>query len=431
MRTTNGPAEMSRRQVLAAGAMGAVGWLGRPRTALGAVALRGPRQEPPDRVLVTIFLRGGADGLSLVAPYCEDRYYALRPTIGIAAPGDGRASASDRLIDLDGFYGLHPALAPLLPLYRAGQLAFIHACGSGDETRSHFEAMATMERGLDREDGPASGWLARHLESAPWENRTPLRAVALGALIPDSLRGAVGVTALDRIDDIRLVDVFSGANGAIRAHLARMYGSDRPAGDPLSAAGSEALAVLREIEDIVPAAGPPASGARYPDDELGAGLRQTSLLIKSRLGTEVAALDHVGYDTHVTQGSAQGALAGQLRSLGSSLAAFAADLGPHWARVTVVVLSEFGRRVEENSGAGTDHGHAGVMMVLGGDSIAGGRVHGRWPGLGALDGPGDLVATTDYRNVLAEVLARRIGNNDLSAVFPGLDYRPLGVTLSG
>jgi len=346
----------TRRQFLAAGGTGLLSLLGLGGmgSALGAVSLRPKsstlataRRTAPDHVLVSIFLRGGADALSLVAPYADDQYYRIRPTVAIGAPKPGGA---DRLHDLNGYFGLHPSLSPLIDLYDAKQLAIIHACGSGDETRSHFEAMATMERGLYQEEGPASGWLARHLETAPWENQTPLRAVALGSLIPDSLVGAPSATAVSSADDLRLVSSFPGGDDAIRRHLSRLYGNDphfapgtrsgtgttcpsRAMGMPpgksadLQTAGTEALAVLQKIENLSPATYKPSNGAAYPADDLGNGLRQTAFLIKSSLGMEVACLDHGGFDTHVTQGGAKGALADRLDSLAKGIAAFAADLG--------------------------------------------------------------------------------------------------------
>lgn len=456
--------ESGRRRFLAAGGAGLLSLLGLggARNALGAVSIRpaGATRKAghgaPDHVLVSIFMRGGADALSLVAPYADDNYYRLRPTIALPSPTSG-AIDSDKLHDLNGFFGLHPALAPLLGLYEEGQLAFVHACGSGDQTLSHFEAMATVERGLYRQDGPASGWLARHLDTAPWENDTPLRAVALGCLVPDSLVGAPSATAVSSAADLKLIDALPGGDAAIRLHLARLYGQDphfaprsgcladwppasrhqeatRSTGEDrdLRAAGVEALAVLRRIENLSPGTYQPANSAKYPSDDLGNALRQTAFLVKSGLGMEVACIDHDGFDTHVAQGAARGALAGRLDSLAKGLAAFATDLGPdRWRNVTVVVISEFGRRIEENGGAGTDHGHGGLMMVLGGQGIDGGRVHGTWPSLADADGPGDLRVTTDYRNVLGEVLSTRLGNPSIASIFPGLDYRPIGVSHGG
>jgi uncharacterized protein (DUF1501 family) len=408
--------------------LSALGWAVRPRTALGSLGVAGREGERGD-VLVSVFLRGGADGLSLVAPYADDSYCRNRPTLALAGPRDARRLPADRVRDLDGFFGLHPALAPLYPLYESGQMAIVHACGSGDRTHSHFAAMATVERGIAQDTGPASGWLARHLGSAPGDNPSPLRAVALGALAPEALRGAPAATALRTAEDVKLRVPFPDRAPAVTRTLSALYGSEGT--DPLlKEAGTEALSVLKKLRNLAPSRYRPSPGATYPQDDLGEGLRQTALLIKSGVGLEVACLDQNGYDTHVAQGTSQGALARLLGSLAAGLAAFATDLGPErWARTTVVALSEFGRRLAENSGAGTDHGRGGVLFVLGGRGIVGGRVHGAWPGLGGnqLEGPGDLKVTTDYRDVLAEVVARRLHNPYITEVFPGLAFRPVGV----
>lgn len=416
--------QTTRRGFLATGTLTALGWAARPKTALAGVAIGPHRDGPPGGVLISIFLRGGADGLNVIVPHGDDDYYRSRPTLGIAAPNDTRAKADARAVDLDGYFGLHPALRPLLPLYEAGQMAIIHACGSGDQTRSHFEAMATVERGAFREAGPASGWLARHLMSAPWENPSPLRAVALGAMVPETLQGATGVTAMEGLDDLRLHGT-QDRKPVVMQSLADLYGADRRG--LLGQAGREALSVLKTLDNLPPTPHRLAGAVAYPKDDLGVGLAQVATLIRSGVGLEAACLDHIGYDTHVAQA---GLLENRLHGLGASLAAFATDLGPaRWATTTVVVLSEFGRRVAENDGAGTDHGRAGVSLVLGGQGIAGGRVHGRWPGLAPdqREGPGDLTVTTDYRNVLAEIVAGRLGNPHIDAVFPGLARQPVGV----
>ena len=419
--------QTTRRGLLAWGALSALGGLGiRPRSALGAVSVGTGPDKGNGQVLVTVFLRGGADGLSLVVPHADEDYYRSRPTLAVASPSDRRTSASNRALDLDGFFGLHPSLGALLPLYQAKQMAIVHACGSGDQTRSHFEAMATVERGAFRDTGPASGWLARHLQTAPWHNASPLRAVALGAMVPETLRGATGATALQTVGDLQLHVPWAGREEALGASLGQLYGGK----DALHQAGQEALSVLKTLRALSGEQARPAPGVGYPKDDLGDGLHQVALLMKSDVGLEAACLDHGGYDTHVAQGSWQGSLASRLQSLSGGLAAFARDLGPaQWARTTVVVLSEFGRRVEENSGAGTDHGRAGVMFVLGGRGIAGGRVHGAWPGLAEeqLEGPGDLRVTTDYRNVLSEIVGPRLGNPNVGSIFPGLAARPVGV----
>ena len=406
----------TRRGLFALGALSALGWAAGQRSALGGVTVSPRRDGAKGDVLVSIFLRGGVDGLSVIVPHGDDDYYRNRPVLALARPNDAKISPKDRVLDIDGYFGLHPALAPLMPLHAAGQMAMIHACGSDDQTLSHFEAMATMERGVARDTGPASGWLARHLETAPWNNPSPLRAVALGSLLPQSLRGAGQATSLESVADLRLQSPFHGGADRFEQTLSKLYTRDA-----LAEAGQEALSVLKTLNGLPLATLSPAKSG-YPKDDLGEGLRQVALLMKSEVGLEAACLDHGGYDTHVVQGTSQGVLAGRLQSLAGALAAFAADLGPtRWGRTTVVVMSEFGRRVPENSGLGTDHGRAGVMLVLGGH-VVGGRVHGKWPGLAPaqLDGPGDLKVTTDYRAVLAEVITHRLQNPNADAIFPGL-----------
>jgi uncharacterized protein (DUF1501 family) len=269
--------------------------------------------------------------------------------------------------------------------------------------------------------------LARHLQATSDTSDSPLRAVALGPLLPDSLRGAPSAAAILSFADLQLHPAAPAVPGDLAAHLASLYGGR----DDLAHAGQEALRVLRSLSAIKPSDYAPARGSGYPQDDFGEGLRQTALLIKAGLGLEVACLDHFGYDTHVAQGGAAGVLASQLHSLGAGLAAFARDLGAQrWAKTTVVVESEFGRRVEENSGAGTDHGRGTVMFVLGG-GIHGGRIYGTWPGLAAnaLEGPGDLRVTTDYRQVLGEVLRRRVGSTRVAEVFPGLGGAPAELSI--
>jgi uncharacterized protein (DUF1501 family) len=418
----------TRRTFLTLSALAALGWASRPKSALGAVSVGHESDGPPGDVLVSIFLRGGADGLNVIVPHGDENYFRYRPTLALGAPND-HSDAQDRVIDLDGFFGFHPALAPLLPLYHSGQMAIVHACGSGDQTRSHFEAMATVERGIARDTGPASGWLARHLQSAPWESSSPLRAVAIGEIVPQTLSGAPSTTALHTVTDLGLHIPQTFAGGSLRRALSNMYAPAGQNNEQLQAAGREALSVLQTLESVSPKSYKPAHGAVYPKDDLGNGLSQVALLMKCGIGLEAACLDHVGYDTHVAQGRGQGLLASQLQSLASGLAAFAADLGPErWARTCVVVVSEFGRRVEENSGGGTDHGRAGVMFVLGGGAN-GGKVHGTWPTLAPakLEGPGDLHVTTDYRAVLAEVVTKRVRNPHIDAVFPRFAPQPVGV----
>lgn len=410
----------TRRGVIQAAAVlaGAVAWPAwMPRLAF-APAQTAPRGD----TLVVVFLRGAADALNLVVPHGEAAYYTRRPTLAIPRPDDRRASAAARAVDLDGFFGLHPALSPLLPVWRAGHLAPIHACGAPDESRSHFRAMELMERGVDDERGPASGWIGRHLATLNTGNPSPLRAVGLGQLPQRSLSGAVPVSALRSIADFHLGGD-ARAVSQMQAALASLY----TGGEPLNRLGQETLDILETLQALDPLGYVAAGGARYPESEFGLGLRQIAMLIKAEVGLEAAAIDIGGWDTHFAQGGSEGLMAALLTDLGQGLAALHADLSASMNRLTIVTLSEFGRRVPENASLGTDHGHGSLMLLLGGH-VAGGRVHGQWPGLAAeqLVGPGDLAVTTDYRDVLAEVCLRRLNNPALGEIFPGFTPTPRG-----
>lgn len=387
------------------------------------LAFAPPRRAPRGDVLVVIFLRGAADSLNIIVPHGESAYYQRRPTLAVPRPDDGRAAPRLRAIDLDGFFGLHPALAPLLPAWQAGELAPIHACGAPDESRSHFQAMELMERGVADLRGPASGWIGRHLATLDTGNASPLRAIGLGEHTPRSLLGEVPVSALRSITDFHLGgDSRSAAR--MQSALASLYAGE----GPLDQIGRETLEILDTLEDLDPARYQPAPGVAYPASDFGAGLRQVAMLTKAEVGLEVAAIDLGGWDTHFAQGGPEGLMAGLLADLGQGLAAFHADLHRQLDRITVVVMSEFGRRVQENASLGTDHGHGGMMFLLGGN-VVGGEVHGDWPGLagGQLFGPGDLAVTVDYRDVLAEVCLRRLNNPALGEIFPEYAYQMRGV----
>lgn len=407
--------DLDRRTLISRFAMAALGGLLMP-SALAQVAFQPNRRT--ENVLVFLFLRGGADGLSLVTPYREDEYFRLRPATKIVAPRPGSN------LDLDGQFALHPGLADLIPLYREGDLALIQAVGSQDQTRSHFEAMATIEQGTSTSSGRgAGGWLARYLNSTRSASDSPLRAVSFGDTLPDSLRGSPQATRLNDLDDLRLTSA-GAREQAIRKNLEALY---RSSSDEVAVAGLQTLQVLNQIEQLSSAQAPRTSEA-YPNSPLGRGLRDTARLIRASAGLEVACLDLGGWDTHVVQGTLGGAFEGLARDLGTSLAAFARDLGPEIKKVTVVVMTEFGRRVYENSGLGTDHGRASIAMVLG-QRVQGGRVAGEWPTLAAdrLEEPGDLRVTTDYRSILAEVLTKKFGVSDLSRIFPDFSPSPLGL----
>ncbi|HEX2619783.1 MAG TPA: DUF1501 domain-containing protein [Phototrophicaceae bacterium] len=367
-------------------------------------------------VLVAIFQRGGMDGLNVVVPFGEgSNYYDRRPTIAISEPDGSDSSA----IDLDGFFGLHPALRPLKTVFDAGMLGVIHAAGSPDPSRSHFDAMEYMERGIPGDKTTANGWITRHLKSAAWQNDSPFRAIGMGAMIQSSLRGDASAMALRSIADFHL----SGRQdqlASIQRTISGLYNVQAPA-DLL---GTQAAGVFNTIDTLTAMAAQnytPAGGAEYPDSEFGLGLRQIAQLIKADVGLEVAAIDIDGWDTHEEEGSSDGQLAGLLNDFGRGLAAFYADMQDYMANITVVSMSEFGRRATENASGGTDHGHGNCMFVMGG-GVKGG-VYARWNGLadGALD-EGDLAVTTDYRDVLAEVLTKRISNPAVDQVFPG--YTP-------
>jgi uncharacterized protein (DUF1501 family) len=387
------------------------------------LAFAPPTLAPRGDVLVVVFLRGAADSLNIVVPHGEAAYYRHRPTLGVPRPDDRKAASPLRAIDLDGFFGLHPSLSPVMPAWEAGHLAIVHACGAPDESRSHFQAMELMERGLTDLRGPASGWIARHLASLDTGNTSPLRAVGLGEMVQHSLRGAVSVTALRSIADFHLGGDLAVAQ-QMQSTLAQLYQGD----GEVQALGRETLHILDTLADLDPAVYLPGSGAAYPETDYGFGLRQVAALVKADVGLEAAALDLGGWDTHFAQGASEGLMASLLAELAQGLAAFHADLEAHMDGVTLVVMTEFGRRVYENASLGTDHGHAGVMFLMGGH-VVGGKVHADWPGLEPeqLFGPGDLAATFDYRDVLSEVVLHRLNNPSVGAVFPDYDPTPRGV----
>ncbi|MCB0103338.1 MAG: DUF1501 domain-containing protein [Anaerolineales bacterium] len=370
---------------------------------------------PRGDTLVVVFLRGAADVLNMVVPHGEEAYYQLRPTLGIARPDDSKKKKEERVVDLDGFFGLHPNMSPLLDAWQTQQLAIIHACGAPDESRSHFKAMELMERGVDDERGPASGWIGRHLATLNTGNSSPLRAVGMGTRPQRSLSGSVPVSALRSIADFHLGgDV--RALQQMRAALSYVYQNDE--------LGQDTLSIMDTLQKLDPSTYHSPLSTNYPDTEFGLALKQTAMLIKSEVGLEVSAIDLGGWDTHFTQGSMTGLMPNLMKDLAEGLAAFHADMADHMSKLTTVTMSEFGRRAYENGSLGTDHGHGSMMMVLGGN-VDGGKVHGQWPGLGEgqLIGPGDLAVTTDYRDVLSEVLSKRLNNPATSDVFP--EYQPV------
>lgn len=369
---------------------------------------------PRGDTLVVVFLRGAADVLNMVVPYGEDAYYQLRPSLGIARPDDSSAKQTARAVDLDGFFGLHPNMNSLMDVWAEKQLAIIHACGAPDESRSHFKAMELMERGVEDERGPASGWIGRHLATLNTGNSSPLRAVGMGTSPQRSLSGSVPVSALRSIADFHLGGD-QQALAQMRAALNIVYQDD--------VMGQDTLSIMDTLEKLDPA-NYQSPFTNYPDTEFGLALKQTAMLIKAEVGLEVSAIDLGGWDTHFAQGSVNGLMPNLMKDLADGLAAFHADMQDHMNNLTTVTMSEFGRRASENGSLGTDHGHGSMMMVLGGN-VDGGKVHGEWPGLGdgQMIGPGDLAVTTDYRDVLSEVLTKRLNNPATNEIFP--EYQPV------
>jgi uncharacterized protein (DUF1501 family) len=368
--------------------------------------------EGRKKILVAIFQRGAVDGLNMVVPFGEPRYYALRPSIAIPKP-DGTLNAA---VDLDGFFGLHPALAPLKPMFDAQHLAIVDAVGSPDPTRSHFDAQDYMESGTPGYKGAADGWLNRALprEAGP---SAPLRAVSLGDSLARTLRGHNDAVAVRSLNDFQVHD----ANGA--ATFESMYENSHD--KLLNGTGQETFNAVKIMQSVQKQKYVPANGANYPNGGFGKNLQQIAQLIKANVGVEVAFADIGGWDTHVNETGGQptnGQLANNLAQFGQALAAFYQDLGDRMEDVTLVTMSEFGRTVKENGDRGTDHGHANVMFVMGGD-VRGGKIYGDWPGLQEeqlYDGR-DLALTTDFRDVLGELVARHLGNSNLKSVFPGYE----------
>ena len=352
------------------------------------------------------------DGLNIVVPHGEAAYYAMRPSINIPRKD---------VLDLDGFFGLHPSLVALQPLWKERHLAIVHAAGSPDPTRSHFDAQDFMESGTPGMKATNDGWLNRALHSLPTPaNKSAFRAIALGPALPRILSGPERVVAINNINEF---GVGGRAANPIANTFEAMY--NRSSDSVLHGTGEEPFDAVKMLKAADPAKYKPANGANYPNGRFGDSLRQLAQLIKANLGVQVAFADIGGWDHHVNEGSTQGQIANVLRDFGQSLAAFWTDLGDLGEDTVVVTMSEFGRTARENGNRGTDHGHANVMFVMGGP-VKGGRVYGQWPGLGQsqLYEGRDLALTTDFRQVIGEAVAHHMGNENLGNVFPGYGNQP-------
>ena len=401
----------SRRIFLKNGALAVVGSSSIPsflaRSVLGqAAAAAGSKQ----RRLVVIFQRGAADGLNIVIPHAEPNYFQLRPTIAIPR---------EQVLDLDGFFGLHPSMAQMMHLWKQGHLAMVHAAGSPDATRSHFDAQDYMESGTPGVKSTADGWLNRALQNEDGHrtrtDTSPFRAVAVSTDVPRTLAGRVPVVALKNIGDFRQLDRFDqSADGPFQ----EMY--DSSSNTVIRGASKEAFNAMQMLRAASPANYVPAAGANYPASPFGQSLRQIAQLMKSNYGVEAAFADVGGWDHHRDEGSVQGQLANRLHDFSTALIAFWTDLGDEAEDTVIVTMSEFGRSARQNGTGGTDHGHANVMFVLGGP-VRGGQVYGRWPGLAneQLYQDRDLAMTTDFRQVLAEATCKTLRSRDIARIFPG------------
>lgn len=404
---------ISRRYILKNGGIAMLGLASLPSFLQRAVAATA---APNKKKMVVLFQRGAMDGLNVVVPFGERDYYQMRPTIAIPEP---RRGGGDAAIDLDGFFGLHPSLQPLQPLFHNGQLAIVQAVGSPDPTRSHFDAQDFMESGTPGLKATDDGWLNRALQSMHEERSTPFRAVAFGPYLPRTMQGAAPAVAIPDLKQFKMYGPQQTVEGGFEAMYAQTV--DRA----LRGVGTETFEAIDQLRKINPDAYQPENAAQYPKGRFGQSLMEIAELFKADVGLEVAFLDSGGWDHHVNEGGVQGQLSNLLRDLGQGIAAFHQDMGDRMGDVVFVSMSEFGRTAHENGNHGTDHGHANCMFVMGG-AIKGGKVYTRWPGMSEsqLYQGRDLAVTTDYRSVLGEILSKHLGDRDLKAVFPGFANDP-------
>ena len=423
---------VTRRGFLKNGALALVGTSVIPAFLTRSVFAEASAATSAGKKLVVIFQRGACDGLNVLIPHAEPGYYAMRPTIAIPKRD---------LLDLDGFFGLHPAMASLKPLWDGKHLAAVHAVGSPDPTRSHFDAQDYMESGTPGVKATTDGWLNRALAAQTAEQTakqtaaqpaaqpetpsSPFRAVALGTHMPRTLQGRVPAVALANLQDFSVGG--QGSRQAAASPVANAFQSmyDESTDAVLHGTGQETFEAVKMLRSADPAKYKPAAGVTYPSSAFGNSMRQIAQLLKADLGVEAAFADVGGWDTHQNQGGTDGQLANRLRDFAEAIAAFWLDLGPAAEQVTLVTMSEFGRTARQNGTGGTDHGHANAMFVLGG-RVRGGKVYGRWPGLaeGQLNEGRDLAVTTDFRRVLGEALSQTLGTRRLDAVFPGAPVSP-------
>lgn len=375
-----------------------------------------------DKTLVCVFLRGGADTLNMFVPFADDTYYKIRPTIAIPHPKSGKAEECS--IWLNDHYSFHPNLSSLLPMFRDGRLAIVQGVGTDNPTGSHFETQDQMEHGDSFKKTSGGGWLARYLRARYGNDLNPLSAVSIGPIIPESLRGAPGASAITSVDEIRIKSPCENPAVVAKA-LTSFYGADVGI---LANPGMDTLRLLKRVESLRSVEYKPAKGTEYPDNDFARGLREIARLIKADVGLDVACIDLDGWDTHFIQGASSGLQATLIETLSKGLAAFDADLSSRRKQVTTLVITEFGRRSYENGSLGTDHGRGFAMMVIG-EGINGGRIYGRYPGLNEekwVLGPAGMDVQYDYRSVLSSVLTSRMELRDVEKVFPGFQPEKIG-----
>jgi uncharacterized protein (DUF1501 family) len=389
-------------------------------------AIAQERKGKRKKILIALFQRGAMDGLNAVVPYGEQSYYTLRPGIAIPRPGSPETAVAGNpqlragaALDLDGFFGLHPALAPFKPIYDEGQLAIIHAAGSPDATRSHFDAQDYMESATPGVKSTTDGWLNRYLQANPDKAASPFRSISMGASLPRTMQGKASSIAMTSIDDFRI----RAGNGAmaqsVQGGFEAMYA--QTVNDALRGTGRETFEAVKLLKQLNPGQYQPAAGVVYPRGQFGDRLRQIAQLIKSDIGLEIAFTDIGGWDTHANEGPQ---LIQRFTEFSQGIAALYADLKDRAEDVVILTMTEFGRTARENGNRGTDHGHGSAMFLLGGP-VKGGRVYGKWPGLDEqqLYERRDLAVTTDFRDVFGEIAEKHLGARDLNAIFPGYRIR--------
>ena len=405
---------LSRRVFIKSGAaaMIAVGFA--PSFLARAAAAAGSRKK----LLIAIFQRGAVDGLNMVVPHGESEYYRARPTIAIAKPG-----ATDGALDLDGFFGLHPRMAPFKPLWDRGDLAIVHASGSPDTTRSHFDAQDYMESATPGIKSTHDGWLNRYLQGSgigeQGSGGNPLRAIAFTNQMPRSLQGPAPSLAISSASEFAIADM-----GA-RASFEEIY--DAAKDRTLHGTAAEAFDAMKMLAKKTTSEYSPSNGAQYPRTPFGQALQEIARLAKSDVGLEVAFAESTQWDHHVNEGSSQGQIANRLDDFSRGVAALAHDLGDRMGDTVILTMSEFGRAVAENGSRGTDHGHGNAMFVIGG-GVKGHQVYGTWPGLRVderYEGR-DLAVTTDFRDVFGEIVMTHLGASAAmtAKVFPGYSIDP-------